>query len=256
MELKNFFVGKASGFVIVFAIVFAFFTTKYFLEQPATNIEVESKNDKKVVEIIPITITHQEFKEENFSGSKPIISSESNLAILGRKFVDEHIAEFKSWADAGVPDMRKKFGASSAVATWTIDIEAKNLKGPKTETLLISTYAYTGGANGNSAYKAITVSNSTGKVVSLASIIKIDKQESFIAIVKKELNDWSEYGDGSGMVFGESLDEYTINDFEDWSIDASNLTLYFDKFEIGAGALGSVAFPIPLNKISDILEII
>jgi hypothetical protein len=116
-----------------------------------TNTEVPKKqvvNNKK-----PVSISIQKIKEENFSGTMPIFSGSSNIASSARAYVKEQVSLFRTQANTDVPDMRKKFGADSPVATYTIDINAKYIKNKNTESIVMSMYTYTGGANGNDIYK-------------------------------------------------------------------------------------------------------
>ncbi len=200
------------------------------------------------------TIGSEKIKEENFSGSKPTIPGSSALVLAARAWVDKSIAEFKAEADTDVPDMREKFGADSPTANYTIDISAKDIKGPKTESIILSQGTYTGGANGNTLYKVFTASLSSGKILSLQTIIKKDKQAAFTSYVKKALTAWRPEGSTESVVFEDDIKGLEFSTFANWSLDNKNLTIYFDKYQIGPGALGAVAFPLSLSKIKDFLE--
>lgn len=202
----------------------------------------------------PTTITKKDIKEENFSGSEPVITGSSAAAIAAQAYVDQSVADFKKQADTDVPDMRAKFGADSPPASYTIDIDAKDLKGPKTESIVVSSYVYTGGANGNELYKVFTQDTVTGKIISLSDVIAADKQAAFTAEVKKELIAWQPEGTTAPVVFPDDVNALTFSSFTDWSLDGQNLTLYFDKYAIGPGVLGPVAFPVPLSKIQTDLK--
>jgi hypothetical protein len=212
------------------------------------NKEQVSEND------IPVLISTKDIKEENFSGTRPEISGFSPLVAKAQEYIEQRISEFKAQADIDVPEMRKQFGAESPTSNYTIDINATYIKSEKTESIVISEYVYTGGANGNSSYKVITVSLPEGKVLSLSDVIKKDRQASFVSLVKKELIDWRPVGSTGPVVFEEEVKNLVFDSFKNWSLDNENLVLYFDKYEIGPGVLGPVAFPLPLMIIKDFLE--
>ncbi len=201
-----------------------------------------------------ITITKQNIKEENFSGSMPVISGGSPLALLARTYINETISNFRKQANTDVPDMRKHFGADAPPATYTIDIGAKDVKGNATESIVIDMYAYTGGANGNSSYKVFTANRTSGQILSLADIIKSDEQNAFTEFLKNKLNTWAPEGSTAPVVFPEDVNALTFASFTNWSLDNTNLVIYFDKYAIGPGVLGAVAFPIPLKEIKNFLK--
>jgi hypothetical protein len=244
-----------SQLLAIILFVLAFYIGFYLGEQKAkigTINEVPQK--QTLTKTTPISIKIQNIEEENFSGTKPIISGSSLLAVQARAYVEQKITEFRTQANTDVPDMRKKFGADSPPATYTIDIGATYIKGDKTESIEISVYAYTGGAHGNDSYKVITAISPNGKILSLSEIIKQDKQTAFTEFIKKELNDWRPEGSDTSVVFADTVKDLKFSSFVNWSLDDKNLTIYFDKYEIGPGALGAVVFPLSLDKIRDFLN--
>lgn len=249
---------KITWYSKLFAIILfvsTFYVGFYLGQKKAdlgTNTEIPKKqvvNNKK-----PVSISIQKIKEENFSGQMPVFSGSSSIASSARTYVKEQVSLFREQANTDVPDMRKKFGADSPVATYTIDINAKYIKNKNTESIVMSMYTYTGGANGNDVYKVITASLADGKVVSLSSIIKKEEQVAFTEFVKKELNTWRPEGSDVSPVFPDEVKNLEFNSFTNWSLNDKNLIIYFDKYSIGPGALGAIEFPLPLLKINNFLE--
>jgi hypothetical protein len=80
------------------------------------------------------------------------------------------------------------------------------------------------------------------------------ERNDFTEFVRRELNAWKPAGADGPVVFPEDVKNLQFDSFVNWSIDGENLIIYFDKYEIGPGVLGAVAFLIPLNKIKDFLE--
>jgi len=201
----------------------------------------------------PITITEQNIKEDNFTGTRSVIKGSSLLASTAEKYIDQTVDLFKQSADEEVPGMKKAFGEDSPTANYEIDIKAKHAISDKTESIIIQEYVYTGGANGNNLYKVFTASLDTGKILSLSDIILPSKQAEFTSFLKKKLTDWRPEGGEASEVFPDAIKELTFASFDDWSFSKDNLIIYFDKYEIGPGALGVIAFPIPLSKIQSFL---
>lgn len=223
--------------------------------QPTT-VETTAKSETNTTEEstpTPVEKTEESISEENFTGTKSIIKGSSLIAERARSYIDETIATFKKSADEEVPDMRAKFGADSPTAKYEIDMKASYVKSTKTESIIIDSYVYTGGANGDDSYKVFTASRSSGKLLVLADIIEASKHDQFVLYVKKALADWRPEGGKNPVVFPEEVGALTFDSFSNFSLDNKNLIIYFDKFAIGPGVLGAVAFPIPRIKIKDLL---
>jgi len=251
MRKKN----KPKGIVYLVVLVILVVAGLYLKERHNTTSVVPETLKEETAKSLPeISIGTENIKEENFSGTRPTISGDSTVAVVARTYIEERVNEFKTEADTDVPDMREKFGADSPMASYTIDISAAEVKSEKTQSIVLSEYTYTGGANGNSSYKVITASIVSEKILSLANIIKKDKQTSFTNFVKKELKAWRPEGSTSSVIFEDEVKNLTFGSFTNWSLDDKNLTIYFDKYQIGPGVLGAVAFPLPLGKIKDFIE--
>lgn len=249
--------GKNNGIFYMVALVILIIVGLYLKDHrsagPVPFVD-ETKEEVNTEEVNEISITTETIKEKNFSGTMPKISGSSLLATTAKTYIEKTIAGFKKEADADVPDMREKFGADSPISNYTIDITASEVKSTDTHSIVISEYTYTGGANGNSTYKVITASNTSGEILTLADIIKKDKQAAFVSFVKKVLNAWRPEGSSAPVVFPDEVKNLTFNSFTNWSLDDKNLIIYFDKYQIGPGVLGPVAFPIALSKIKDFLQ--
>lgn len=220
------------------------------------NTSVDTNSTKKVEStIIPVSISTKSIKETNFIGTMPVITGSSVLVVKARAYVDQTISDFRKQANTDVPDMRAKFGADSPTAQYEIDIDGKYLRDDKTESIMMTIYEYTGGANGNTSYKVLTASLASSKILSLANVIKKDEQNAFTALVKKELTTWSPDGSDTSVVFTDDVKSLTFFSFKNWSLEDKNLIIYFDKYDIGPGALGAVAFPISLDKVKSMMAI-
>jgi hypothetical protein len=250
MDVRKFYTGRTLGFLIVLAMVFL---GAYFLKDKET-VTLAPIIQEEQKEPVAIFITNEDIKEENFTGKVAIVSGDSILAKKAREYIEDTVSEFRTQANTDVPDMRVEFGEDSPSANYTIEIQASIVESEKTESIIISIYAYTGGAHGNSAYKIFTSSKDDKNILSLSEIIKTDKQLTFTEFVKKELKAWAPNGSVAPVVFPEQVDSLKFESFENWSLDEQNLTLYFSQYEIGPGVLGPVEFPISLTKVKGFLK--
>jgi hypothetical protein len=248
--------------VLIIIGIALIFTQKFWVSKLVNQILIfeGDKNGKDISfsqtgdKTIPISITTQDIQEENFSGTVPVISGTSALAIKMREYVNSQISEFRKEANTEVPKIREKFGADNPTTDYNITVDSKYIKGQKTESIATSVYTYTGGAHGSTFYKVMTAFISGNKLLSLASIIKKSEQRTFTEFVKKQLNDWRPEGENVSPVFADDVNSLTFNSFANWSIDDQDLTIYFDQYEIGPGVLGAVPFPLSLSVIKNFLQ--
>jgi hypothetical protein len=201
---------------------------------------------------IPVSITKESIEEQNFSGSKVSVAGSSIVARSAKEYVEETVSQFKSRADSEVPELRKEFGEDAPPSHYTIDINGTYIRSATTESIVLDQYVYTGGANGSSSYKVFTASLADNVLLPLSALVK--NQDAFVAYVKKTLMDKGPEGSGQLSVFEDDVKALSFVSFSNWSLDPDNLTIYFDKYAIGPGALGAVAFPLPLSEIKQFMQ--
>ena len=231
-------------FPVLAVLIILLAGTYYWRAQKGPTV-VQTDVDKTKINT-QISITAQEIQEENYTGSRPVITGEGKLAEAGREYVENTVEEFVAQANTDVPAMRKSFGMDSPVASYTIDLEASQAESDTTRSLILSVYVYAGGAHGSSSYKVFTASRATGEILSLADLISADKRADFLTLVKNELSAWSP-NDSEPVVFEEEVANLLFESLTNWSLDDTNLTLYFSQYEIGPGALGAFRLPIQFD---------
>lgn len=232
--------------VLAIVIVIALWLNKH---NQAIVVPDESVQQSPLVTIVEETIT-----EENFSGTKPVIAGDSAVAVSARAYVAESIASFKARADAEVPGMKVQFPDAAAPSTYTIDIQAQYTASVETESIVLESYSYTGGANGSSSYKVFTASRATGILLTLSDLVPGNQQGAFTAYVQQQLLSWRPGGITSMVVFEEEVKNLTFASFENFSLNDNALTLYFDKYEIGPGAAGAMEFSIPRGDVAQYMK--
>ncbi|MBP7832134.1 MAG: DUF3298 domain-containing protein [Candidatus Pacebacteria bacterium] len=236
--------------ILVLVIIGSYIAKRTKQPEPIPEQPVIQEPDPITDEIM---ITEKEIKEENFSGTMPEIKGNNTLANAAHDYVAKVVADFRERANLEVPDLRKQFGDDIAAAHYTIDIMATHFGGATTETILLSEYIYTGGANGMSLYTAFTDEKATGRILTLKDVIILEKQKAFTDLVKKRLLASGKAGTLS--VFPEDVNKLSFDSFTDFAFDETSLILYFDKYAIGPGALGPVAYKIPVTDLATYLSI-
>ena len=238
------------GILAIVAIIFAVFLSK---KAHAPIIDNQQSGNINVIRT-PITISEEDIHEDNFTGSKSVIEGSGVIADNARAYIEDTVASFKKSADEEVPAMRKQFGDDSPTSHYELVIKAIYLKNNKTESIVIDQYVYTGGANGSSSYKVFNQSVD-GRAISLSDIIASDKQDEFVNLVKNKLLSWKPEDSEYSPVFKDAVMELSFESFDNWSIDDQSLTIYFDKYAIGPGALGAIKFPVKISEIKGLLSI-
>ncbi|MCM3706866.1 polysaccharide deacetylase family protein [Cytobacillus firmus] len=121
-------------------------------------------------------------------------------------------------------------------------------------TLVFEAYQYTGGANGQATVKTFTIDLANQKTVQLADIIQMDEKSltQLRTMVKNQIGKKEDLKD---YLFADLLDEALKNPTSwKWSLSGKNFTLYFNEYEIAAGAAGAVKVKIPIEQIHPLLK--
>jgi hypothetical protein len=251
MAKRKFLTKKIVGFVVVVIIAFVYV---YYTREPKEVVTQNSTPDPVVLTQKPV-VSKKEIKEENFSGSTLSIAGESILAKESRKYVVSTIDDFRKRANEEVPDLKKQFGPDVPTAEYSIDMDGTYLESDKTQSLVIGSYVYTGGANGMSLYKVFTASKKDGHIIPITEAIKKESQTDFVKVLKDDLMAWKPEGMDESPVFKDEVEKLTLKDMANWSLDNNNLYIYFDKYTIGPGALGPVTFPLPIYSVKQFINI-
>jgi hypothetical protein len=196
-----------------------------------------------------ISISEVPINETNYSGKSVVITGSGTLADTARAYIADEIATFSQEANSDImPDVPS--------GQDTIDIEGSYQKGSAYDSIILSEYLYTGGANGMSIYKVFTTSHATGAITSIKDIIAQSEEQAFVTYVKQKLLAYepdsnTDYGQ---VIFPEDIANVTMDSFDDWSMDDKNLTLYFDKDTVAAGAVGAIKLDLPLSEVAKFLK--
>ncbi|WP_213421165.1 polysaccharide deacetylase family protein [Bhargavaea massiliensis] len=120
--------------------------------------------------------------------------------------------------------------------------------------LVFRSYSITGGANGQNKVNVFNLDMSNGRLLELGDVLELDGEsiEQIKEIIWEGLqsnHEWQLYVDQT--LFNEVMGN---PDNWKWSIDNEHFTLYWDEYEIAAGAAGEVELDVPVEKIAVFLK--
>ncbi|WP_413380963.1 polysaccharide deacetylase family protein [Alkalihalobacillus sp. 1P02AB] len=114
---------------------------------------------------------------------------------------------------------------------------------------IFSNYQYYGGANGNQDITTFTIDLKKGKILELEEVLAVNK-DSVDTIYQLAFSLLQEDEERFSFVFEDQLkDALTKPTNWKWSLSSDVFSLYFDKYEIAAGAVGLMQVDIPLDEI-------
>ena len=210
-----------------------------------------NKELSKASEYVPFSIETKQEKNENYTAEYPVFKGSDAIVSLGNNWIKSVLKDFADEANADVPKLRADFGADSPVANYNITIKGTKESSKKTDTVVLSMYTYTGGANGTEIYNTMTTDKS-GKLLMINDVIKPEKQAEFIEMVKNAV---SKYGEGElGMIFPEAVAGISIETLQKWAFTEDGMKIYFDKYEVAPGAAGALSILLPKDQIADFVR--
>lgn len=226
--------------IVLFAVII--FAVWFFKQQKVK--DSDGVNTPKIEEV--------KFEEKNFTGAYSKIEGESRAVSLANKYIEDVILDFKTSADRDVPNILAEDPESNS-AKYSLFIESDYLKGENTESIIVNSYVYTGGANGTAIYKTFTVDN-TGKELVLDDVIKEDQKNAFTNFVKKTLLDWRVEDMDHVLVFEDVVNGLKFEDIEHFAFDGKDMNIYFSEYDIAPGAVGSPMFTLNYEDIASFLK--
>lgn len=203
---------------------------------------------------IPVEITDQAehvtkigeqitIDEENISGSYPEIIGDSTIAALARAQIERFITETTDQANEQLPELRVEFPESFNDRKYESQVQGNYFSSDDSQSLVLLEYTYTGGANGNSFYVTFN-QNQEGKEITLVDIVPAKKRGAFVELVQERLRNYHG-GDGQSIeLFDDAVTGISFEQLTRFAIDGNDLHIYFDKYEVGAGASGAVIISI------------
>ncbi len=201
---------------------------------------------------VPFNQEIKQEKNENYTAEYPVFSGSDAIVSIGNTWVKNVLNDFALEANTDVPQMRADFGADSPTAKYNIVIKGTKEEHPKAQTLVLSIYTYTGGANGTENYYTITVDKS-GKLLTLNDVIQAEKQDDFVKLVKETTSKY-DFGDSGLSVFPEAVGVISMDSLNNWAMTKDGLKIYFSEYEVAPGAAGAISILIPEAQIKDYLR--
>lgn len=127
-----------------------------------------------------------------------------------------------------------------------LNIDYKYLKVDKYTSIVLYTYINTSKLE-HPINEVKTFVYKKNKMITIKDLIKPDKLNELIPYIKESIT--NKY---KACVLNELIDkEITSNyeNYQDFSIDSSNLTLYFNPYKISSGGCNVISIDIPLSKL-------
>ncbi|MFC7679136.1 polysaccharide deacetylase family protein [Paenibacillus sp. GCM10028914] len=189
----------------------------------------------------------KEAKHYTMSISSPLTNSEEiNIPI--QKWIKEQETEFLDEVKANQITLQ---GDHRGELNIKVDTNKIN---DHMYSLVFTSSKVTGGANGNEVIKSFNINTAENKILALSDVMTLDKSaiDHIITIVKKDLQNQKDVAE---YVFDEYLQEVLESPSQwKWSLSNKAFSLYFDKFEIAAGAAGSIHVNIPLESLRSYMD--
>ena len=142
----------------------------------------------------------------------------------------------------------------SAAFPWVLDIQSEVVNGVATVSVIFTRGTYTGGANGITEYHTITAVVDGGNLLTLPEIFVegVDPYttlqplvEPLIAEQAGDMTDATMIADGTAP---------TPENYQSWALTTDSLNIYFNEYQVAAGAQGPVMVSIPLSELTDVLQ--
>lgn len=176
------------------------------------------------------------------------VSDDEQLNHAIQQWIDEQKTQFLD----GVKAHKKLFGKQKR-ANLTIKVDTTKVN-DHIYSLVFSSYQYIDGANKKEAIKTFTVDITHKKILTVTDVLKDGKEnlDEIRSLVTKRLNSRE---DIAYYVMDDLLAEALKNPNQwKWSVNKKAFTLYFDKYEVAAGAAGSLKAVIPIEKVKPFLK--
>ncbi|GGJ74514.1 polysaccharide deacetylase family protein [Virgibacillus salexigens] len=120
--------------------------------------------------------------------------------------------------------------------------------------LVFTAYQITGGANGQETIKTFNVDVKGNKMLDLKDILK-GKDEAYDTIRTSVREQIDQNEDLKPYVFQDAMEDALRNPVNwKWSLNEKALHLYFDEYEIAAGAAGTIEINIPIAQLRAYLQ--
>lgn len=121
--------------------------------------------------------------------------------------------------------------------------------------LMFTSYSFSGGTNGLNRIKSFTINLGEDKIYKLDDIMLVEDEDFQVELqklVEKQIQ--------RNITLSNYVDQNLLNkalkslDELDWSINKEAFTIYFDEYEIAAGAIGAIEIHIPIEELASFID--
>lgn len=247
---------KWPGWIVISLLLIVVTTSIYHLISIKTEATIADKDNNKVKVYqhdeskypgLHLQTKTKETSKYTYSISTPTIDSE-----VVNKTIKKWIKQQKDRFFDEVENNYSILG-SDRIAHLNIQLKTNKL-GKDIYSLLFTSYHYTGGANGQQIIKPFVIDINNKKILQLEDVINLNEDTISILkeLIKKEITNDRELN----VFVMEDLLEEALENLENlkWAITKKSLIIYFDEYEIAAGAAGTVEVKIPLEELNSYLN--
>lgn len=161
------------------------------------------------------------------------------------KWLDQQKEDFLT----GIKESKRVLEDNDFRGSLNIKVETEEIS-EKTYTIEFEAYQITGGANGMTKWKSFVIDLNKNKQLQVDDVFQLN--DASIKDIQQLILDELHNSDQeiSRYVFDDMAAE-VLKDPKNWkwSISRDALTIYFDDYEIAAGAAGAIKVEIPMEKI-------
>ncbi len=204
-------------------------------------------------------ISYQELETDAYQITYPEINTDSELINTEvEQYINNRVEEFQIFANQDRVGAVAEFGELPEFLKrpYVLDIKAKFSNGESIDSLVLSNYQYSGGANGNADFKTFVVLNEDRVVNFIGEIIPINNRQEAKEIIVKALENMTfEDIRGSEVLFPNALRDLDLNDVQFSITNDSNIMLYFDEYQVGPGVIGAFSIDISNTNLFDLTEL-
>lgn len=175
-----------------------------------------------------------------------LITEDEDINETIKNWISSQQKQFMNQVDENKSLLNKDHRANLTITVDTHQLEEHSYS------VEFTSYQYAGGANGKETKRIYNIDTSSQKLMTIHDIV--DKEESIDNLRKMIKEELMSNKNLSPYVFNEYL-EKALQNPEDWkwSIDSEHFRLYFDEYEVAAGAAGAIEVRLPIENVQSLL---
>lgn len=243
--------------IIIIFITIISIGMNYFIEKQSEAVVQEQEEDEIISSVEETTLSE-------FPGLQlRTATTESNKFTTSLSIPVAENAELNEPIQQWITEQKVAFDAETKENDEWLSLENRAHLNIQLETkkvtehiysLVFSAYSYTGGANGVTTVQTFTIDVENNRLLQLGDVIELN--DDALADIRKLLLEELEKDAKTFIYVVEKYLDEALSNTEGWkwSLSKKSLTLYFDEYEIAAGAAGKIKVKLPLEQLNSFLN--